>query len=98
MDLTPAKNDSANQLPDGIRVRVEQNGETIEQWIAAGWQITVPTLPNPIGMSYGWRSMPLPFALELLDFEVTRNEGNDAAAGFKISLRVSTGDGESGMG
>ena len=29
MDFTPAKGDSANQLPDGVRVRVEQNGETL---------------------------------------------------------------------
>jgi hypothetical protein len=98
MDFTPAKNDSANQLPDGIRVRVEQNGETYEQWISAGWQITVPTSPNPIGVSYGWRSTPLPIALELLDFEVARNEGNDAPAGFKSTLRVSTAEGDSATG
>src|SRR5439155_459829 len=98
MDFTPAKNDSANQLPDGIRVRVEQNGETYEQWISAGWQITVPTLPNPIGVSYGWRSTPLPIALELLDFEVARNEGSDAPAGFKSTLRVSTAEGDSATG
>jgi hypothetical protein len=98
MDFTPAKNDSANQLPDGVRVRLEQNGETFEQWISAGWQITVPTLPNPIGISYGWRSTPLPIALELLDFEVTRNEGSDAPAGFKSTLRVSTAEGDSATG
>ena len=98
MDFTPAKNDSANQLPDGIRVRVEQNGETYEQWISAGWQITVPTLPNPIGVSYGWRSTPLPIALELLDFEVARNEGSDAPAGFESTLRVSTAEGDSATG
>src|SRR5260370_703522 len=95
MDFTPAKGDSANQSPDGVRVRVEENGETFEQWISAGWQVTVPTSPNPIGISYGWRSMPLPIALELLDFEVARNEGNDAPAGFKSTLRVSTAEGES---
>jgi hypothetical protein len=98
MDFAPAKSDSANQLPDGVRVRVEQNGETFEQWISAGWQITVPTSPNPIGISYGWRSTPLPIALELLDFEVARNEGNDAPAGFKSKLRVSTAEGESATG
>ncbi len=98
MDFTPAKNDSANQLPDGVRVRVELNGETYEQWISAGWQITVPTSPNPIGISYGWRSTPLPIALELLDFEVARNEGSDAPAGFKSTLRVSTAEGDSATG
>jgi hypothetical protein len=98
MDFTPAKGESANQLPDGVRVRVEQNGETFEQWISAGWQITVPTSPNPIGISYGWRSTPLPIAIELLDFEVARNEGSDAPAGFKSTLRVSTAEGDSGTG
>src|SRR6266480_209543 len=98
MDFMPAKGNSANQLPDGVRVRVEQNGETFEQWISGGWQITVPTSPNPIGISYGWRSMPLPIALELMDFEVARNEGSDAPAGFKSTLRVSTAEGDSGTG
>jgi len=98
MDFTPAKNESASQLPDGIRVRVEQNGETFEQWISAGWQITVPTLPNPIGISYGWRSTPLPIALELMDFEVARNEGSDAPAGFKSTLRISTAEGDNATG
>ena len=98
MDFMPAKGDSANQLPDGVRVRVEQNGETFEQWISGGWQITVPTSPNPIGISYGWRSTPLPIALELMDFEVARNEGNDAPAGFKSTLRVSTAEGDSATG
>src|SRR4029078_170732 len=65
MEFTPVKNDSANQLPDGVRVRVQQNGETFDPWISAGWQITLPISPNPIGISYGWRSTPLPIALEL---------------------------------
>jgi hypothetical protein len=69
-----------------------------EQWISAGWQITVPTSPNPIGLSYGWRSTPLPIALELIDFEVSRNEGSDAPAGFKSTLRVSTAEGDSATG
>jgi hypothetical protein len=98
MDFAPAKTDSASQLPDGIKVRVEQNGETFEQWISAGWQVTIPTLPNPIGISYGWRSIPLPIALELLDFEVARNEGNDAPAGFKSTVRVSSPEGDTATG
>jgi hypothetical protein len=98
MDFMPAKGDSANQLPDGVRVRVEQNGKTFEQWISGGWQITVPTSPNPIGISYGWRSTPLPIALELMDFEVARNEGSDAPAGFKSTLRVSTAERDSASG
>ena len=99
MDFTPAKKESAGaQLPDGVRIRVEQNGKSFDQWIPAGWQITVPTVPKPIGIAYGWRSVPLPIGLELLGFEVARNEGSDAPAGFKSTLRVSTANGESVVG
>jgi len=99
MDFTPVKAEKdISQLPDGVRVRVEQDGETFEQWVPAGWQITVPTSPNPIAIAYGWRTVPLPVGLELLDFEVTRNEGSDAPAGFKSSLRISTTDGETANG
>jgi hypothetical protein len=77
---------------------VEQNGESLDQWVPAGWQVTVPTMPKPIGIAYGWRSVPLPIGLELLGFEVARNEGNDAPAGFKSTLRVSTANGESAIG
>ena len=99
MDFTPVKMEkNTAQLPDGVRVRVEQDGETFDQWLPAGWQITVPTLPKPIGIAYGWRTVPLPIGLELLDFEVTRNEGSDAPAGFKSSLRISATDGETANG
>src|SRR5207302_1510228 len=51
MDFTPAKSESdsmtAKDLPDGVKVRVEQNGENIEQWVPAGWQISVPVLLHP---------------------------------------------------
>src|SRR5438105_1927888 len=98
MDFRTEKGDSANELPDGVRVRVELNHYTFVQRCSSCWQITVPTSPNPIGISYGWRSTPLPIALELMDFEVERNEGSDAPAGFKSTLRVSTADGDSSTG
>src|SRR5205085_1520118 len=85
MDFLPAKSANDNS-PDGLRVRVQQRGNAIEQWVPAGWQITLPTSPNPIRVSYGWRALPLPIALELLDFQVTRNEGSAAPAGFKSTL------------
>jgi hypothetical protein len=97
-DFAPAKSDQASDLPDGVRIRLEQNGETFEQWVPAGWQITVPTSPDETRIAYGWRTVPLPVGLELLNFEVQRNEGSDSPAGFKSTLRVSTADGESGTG
>jgi hypothetical protein len=105
MDFTPQKEEStaptsaiAAELPDGVRVRMEQNGETLEQWVPAGWQVTVPTSPNETMVAYGWTTVPLPIGLELLDFEVKRNEGSDAPAGFKSTLRVSSADGASATG
>jgi hypothetical protein len=105
MDFTPQKSEStsstsagAAELPDGVRVRVEQNGETLEQWVPAGWQVTVPTSPNETMVAYGWKTIPLPIGIELVDFEVKRNEGSDSPAGFKSALRVSNSDAESAMG
>jgi hypothetical protein len=104
MDFRPAKSEGATsasgaaELPDGVRVRVEQNGETLEQWVPAGWQVTVPTSPNETMIAYGWKTLPLPIGLELLDFEVKRNEGSDSPAGFKSTLRVTNLDGQSAAG
>jgi hypothetical protein len=112
MDFNPVMSETTststpNELPDGVQVRVEQSGEKFEQWVPAGWQITVPIrhgtdspgrTSQEVMIAYGWRIIPLPIGLELVDFEVKRNEGNDSPAGFKSTLRVSTAEGESGMG
>jgi hypothetical protein len=103
MDFKPAKSETtstpgAAELPDGVRIRVAQNGETLEQWVPAGWQVTVPTSPSETMVAYGWKTIPLPIGLELLDFEVKRNEGSDSPAGFKSALRVTNSDGESATG
>jgi hypothetical protein len=49
-------------------------------------------------MVYGWKMIGLPIGLELLDFEVKRNEGSDSPAGFKSTVRVVTADGETATG
>jgi hypothetical protein len=99
MDFVSVESTAAMEnLPDGVLVRIEQNGEKIEQWVPAGWQITVPTSPNEIQIAYGWRTIPLPIGLELLDFEVQRNEGSDSPAGFKSTLHVSTAEGDAATG
>ncbi len=114
MDFTPVKAEktstppAAANLPDGVRVRIQQNGDTFEQWVPAGWQITVPirqrtnspgrTSPNETMIAYGWKIVALPIGLELLDFEVKRNEGSESPAGFKSTLRVVTADGETATG
>jgi hypothetical protein len=101
MDFTPINSDATlatSDLPDGVRVRIQQNGETLERWAPAGWQIAIPTSPSPTMVAYGWKAVSLPIGLELLDFEVKRNEGSDSPAGFKSTLRVVTADGETATG
>jgi hypothetical protein len=104
MDFTPVRStpmsaaSSPADLPDGVCVQLEQGGEKFQQWVPAGWQITVPTSPNETQIAYGWKTIPLPIGLELLDFEVKRNEGSDSPAGFKSTLRVSTAEGDTAVG
>jgi len=101
IDFQPVKADpnaATKDMPDGVRVQLEQNGDKIEQWIPAGWQINVPTKPNQVMIAYGFRQLPLPIGIELLNFEVQRNEGSDSPAGFKSTLRVSTADGDAAVG
>ncbi|MDQ3315254.1 MAG: hypothetical protein M3505_11615, partial [Verrucomicrobiota bacterium] len=99
MDFNPtqAEAPSAN-LPDGVRIRVQQGAHSIEHWIPAGWQIAVPTEPAPIQVAFGFKQQPLQIALELLDFEVQRNEGTDSPAGFKSTVRVTDREGGTATG
>ncbi len=86
MDFNPVNSETASRstdLPDGVRVRIQQNGENLERWAPAGWQIAIPTSPSPTMVAYGWKTVSLPIGLELLAFEVKRNEGSDSPAGFK---------------
>jgi hypothetical protein len=99
MDFAPVASTAVTEnLPDGVRIRIQQNGEKFEQWVPAGWQIAVPTSPEETQIAYGWKIVPLPIGLELLDFEVKRNEGSDSPAGFKSTLRVLTADGQTATG
>jgi hypothetical protein len=113
MDFAPAKSTTAisisspNELPDGVRLRLDRMGEKFEQWVPTGWQITVPirqrtasprTSPEETMIAYGFKTIPLPIGLELLEFEVKRNEGSDSPAGFKSTLRISTAEGETATG
>jgi hypothetical protein len=95
MDFTPAPTAAnASDLPAGVLVRIRQAEKTFEQWAPAGWQVSVPTAPVPVQIAYGWKQIPLPIALELIDFEVKRNEGSDSPAGFKSTLRVTSAEGK----
>jgi hypothetical protein len=86
------------ELPDGVRVRLQQGAQISEQWVPAGWQISVPALPGDVQVAYGWKQIPLPIALELMEFEVQRNEGSDSPAGFKSTVRVTSQEGHTAEG
>ena len=99
MDFAPTTTAPAGpDLPDGVRVRVEQGTQASEQWVPAGWQISVPASPGEVQVAYGWKQIPLPVALELLEFEVQRNEGSESPAGFKSTVRVTTPEGATAEG
>ena len=99
MDFNPATNAPATaELPDGVRIRLQQGSETSEQWIPAGWQVSVPASPGEVQVAYGWKQIPLPIALELVEFEVQRNEGSDSPAGFKSTVRVTNLEGQTATG
>jgi hypothetical protein len=103
MDFTPVTSDQATSpgaadLPDGLRLHVQQNGRTFDQWVPAGWRVSVPTVPVQTTVTYGFKTISLPIGLELMNFEVKRNEGSDSPAGFKSTLRVSTMDGGAVIG
>jgi len=99
MDFSPATNSPATaELPDGVRVRFQQGSETSEQWVPAGWQVSVPASPADVQIAYGWKQIPLPIALELTEFEVQRNEGNDSPAGFKSTVLVTSQEGQTATG
>jgi hypothetical protein len=99
MDFNRATDAPATaELPDGVRIRLQRGSETTEQWIPSGWQVSVPASPGDVQVAYGWKQTPLPIALELLEFEVQRNEGNDSPAGFKSTVRVTNLEGQSATG
>lgn len=89
---------AAANMPDGVLVRVAQGADAQEQWIPAGWQIAIPSSPAPLQVAFGWKQVQLPIALELLDFEVQRNEGSDSPAGFKSTVRVTDREGGNAQG
>lgn len=101
MDFSPVTSGAATaagEKPDGVRIRIAQNGQNFESWVPAGWEINVPVSPRPIRVAYGWRALPLPIAIQLREFEVKRNEGSDAPAGFKSTLQVTTAEGGGASG
>ena len=88
----------ATQLTEGVLVRAIKGGESCENWIPMGWQITMQTKPKPTLLAYGYHQKPLPVSLQLKEFEVERNEGSDSPAGFKSTVEITSVEGERAQG
>lgn len=86
----PGMPGAASAAPtEGVLIRATGAGKKpVEQWVPLGWQISLPTQPGPLRIGYGFRRQPLPISLQLLDFEVERNEGTDSPAGFRSTLAI----------
>ena len=81
-------------LLDGIKVRATNGGRTLEQWVGAGWRVSLPTGTFPVEIAYGWEVARLPFGLVLDNFTVERNEGTDEPASFRSDLSMVLPDGK----
>ena len=81
-------------LLDGILVRASKADRTVEQWVGAGWRVSLPTGTFPLEIAYGWEVADLPFGLVLEDFTVERNEGTDEPASFRSDLAMVLPDGK----
>ena len=81
-------------LLDGILVRASKADRTVEQWVGAGWRVSLPTGTFPLEVAYGWEVADLPFGLVLEDFTVERNEGTDEPASFRSDLAMVLPDGK----
>jgi len=81
-------------LLDGVLVRASKADRTVEQWVGAGWRVSLPTGSFPLEVAYGWEVADLPFGLVLENFTVERNEGTDEPASFRSDLAMTQPDGQ----
>lgn len=83
---------------EGILVRLTRDGQTLDQWAAVGWQVTLPTTPQPTRLAYDSLIQGLPIGLQLEKFEVTFNDGTEDPASFQSHLKVTDLEGRVGTG
>lgn len=83
---------------EGVKVRLSKGSESHEEWAAIGWTVSLPTGPRPTQLNYGFHVEQLPIGLQLADFHVERDEGNDNPAGFKSTIKLTDMDGATDSG
>jgi hypothetical protein len=93
-----AKATGKGSQSEGVRIRATRGNESYEEWAPLGWQISLPTQPNPLRVSYDFRQEQLPIGLQLKEFQVDRDEGTETPAGFKSTVEITNMEGESVTG
>ena len=79
----------AAQLRPGIRAYLQQHDGTKgpDVWIPAGTVRELVCGSDFAEVGFGQRTIPLPFSITLLNFEVPRDEGTDTPSNFISTLR-----------
>ncbi len=60
-----------------------------EKWLLSGMEQTLTHPTGMVRMGFGLKTTPLPFTVELLQFEVPRDPGTDNPADFRSTVRFS---------
>jgi hypothetical protein len=89
---------SGSKPPQGLLVRLRKDAASLEEWVPQGWLIQTPSPDGLIRLSYGFKTAPLPFALQLKDFHVERYPGSTNPAEFRSTLTVLRADGGTDTG
>jgi hypothetical protein len=94
LEARPPEGMLPRRVMPGVLLRILRGGDALERWVPLGWQVQFPVGGlDPIQASYLEQTYKLPFTVELLGFEVERNEGTETPAGFQSHLRLTPPDG-----
>ena len=83
---------SSVETPSGIRVSLLAHDKpvSVPLWIVSGNSESLPNPLNPdepVRVGFGLQTKPLPFAVELVSFDVPRDEGGTEPADYVSTLR-----------
>lgn len=98
ISAAPATTEWSGPKAEGLLIRATKQGNTIEQWAPLGWQVALPLPSGAARIAYGFKQIPLPIGLRLLEFEVERDEGSETPAGFKSTVEITNMAGETATG
>ncbi|ACD82430.1 cytochrome c biogenesis protein ResB [Candidatus Methylacidiphilum infernorum] len=88
--IKPAESAVAQLLPSGLHCWIEDKKtkeKTQPLWILSGYPQSFVLDNIPLQISFGFKTITLPFRVSLEKFEVPRNEGSDSPSDFISTLR-----------